>query len=281
MGVVSLICKSLLSLIFLYGLSGCSSLFYYPSQTAYLIPERIGLKSEEIWIEVTPEISIHGWWIASQSEKNLGTIVFFHGNAENISSHFLNLAWLPSEGFNYFIFDYPGYGLSDGKPSPELNIKASVKAVEWVAQNKDKRPLFIFGQSLGGNIALRTAEEVYRSIRLAGITIDSSFYSYQEIAKGKLSGIWITWPFQPLAYVLLSDKWAPKNLAQFSPIPMLFFHGQKDHVVEPNFGDDLYNRAAEPKQIVRVPNGYHGDLFWSHDLEYRKVYYDWLMKNRK
>lgn len=272
---ITLILGSLLSV-------GCSSLFYYPDQiNTYVTPDRIGLKAEDVWIKVNDELQIHGWWISSSRPSSLGTVVYFHGNAENISSHFLNLAWLPSEGFNYFIFDYPGYGQSNGKPGPEINVAASIQALKWVRQNKDQRPLFLFGQSLGGNIALRTAEEVYKDIPLAGIAIDCSFYSYQSIARGKLAGVWITWPIQHISYLLLSDKWAPKNLGQLSPIPVIFFHGQKDRVVEPEFGDDLFNRAAEPKQIIRIQDGQHGDLFWAHDLQYRKVFYDWLLQNKK
>lgn len=251
-------------------LSGCMSFFYYPSQKVFFDPAKAGLNPENIEFKTRSGDSIHAWWFESAKKPSKGTIVFFHGNAENLTSHFAFMAWLPQEGYSYLIFDYPGYGRSPGSPSPKNTVESGIAAVEWVHANKDQRALTIVGHSLGGNVALRTSLEVHDRIPIKNIVIDASFPSYQKIARRKLSSFWLTWPLQPLAYVLTYDTYAPREIQSLSPIPILITHGQKDLAVEPEFGDMLFEMAGEPKEIWKIPDGVHGSTFWAHGLEYRK-----------
>lgn len=75
----------------------------------------------------------------------------------------------------------------------------------------------------------------------------------------------LCWPLQPLSYLLLSDRWAPTHLETLAPVPVLVIHGQQDNVVEPQFGEAIYEKLAEPKSIWRIPNGSHTDIFWQHE----------------
>ncbi len=236
----------------------------------YRDPQKFGLTKEDVYFQDSENRKIHGWWIRSNKTPAKGTVIHFHGNAENVSSHFMSMAWLPDAGYNYFIFDYPGFGQSEGIPDPKGNVISGEAALRWVHANKDKSPLIIYGQSMGGIIALRTVQQMKHEVPIKLVIADSTFDSFQQIARRKLSQHWLTWVLQPLPYLVLSDAWAP-DVTQISPIPLIVMHGELDRVVEFIQGQELFAKAKEPKTFIRVPQGEHGNLFWIEDKRYRDV----------
>ncbi|MFV8259430.1 alpha/beta hydrolase [Bdellovibrio bacteriovorus] len=259
-------------------LAGCQSFFYYPMKEKLFDPARIKLNPEDVYLTTSTGEKVHGWYFASAQADNKGTMLFFHGNAENLTSHFLMFQWLPSQGYNYFIFDYPGYGQSSGYPTPENTVAAGVAAAEWLHQKKDSRPLIVYGHSLGGIIALKTAEEVKGRIPLRNVVIEASFDSYQGMAKGVMNRHWFTWILQPLSSVVVSDEYAPQSLASLSPIPLLFITGTADKAVEPRFTENMYQNAAEPKELWLIPDGRHGNLYEIRNGELRDRFLSYLSK---
>lgn len=255
--------------------SSCTHLFYYPSQQAYFDPKKFNLAPKDIWFQTEDGDKIHAWLFESNRKPALGTILFFHGNAENLSSHFVHLSWLPAEGYNFLIFDYPGYGQSSGEASQKGTVQAGYAAIDWLHQY-DPQPLIIYGQSLGGAVAQKVIMDKKDQIPIKGIVLDSTFNSYQGIARKKLSLSWITWILQPLTYVLVSDKWKASGLEKISPIPVLVIHGKDDHVVEPEMGERIFEQLNEPKQIWRIDRGQHTDVFWAHEGKYRPKFLKWL-----
>ncbi|MDR4517424.1 MAG: alpha/beta hydrolase [Nitrosomonas sp.] len=255
-------------------LSGCSGLMYYPdTKNQFFDPKAAGYAPEDIFFTDSAQRRLHGWWFPAKKTPAKATIIFFHGNAENLTSHFMHLAWISAENYNLFIFDYPGYGRSEGKPSPKSCVESGHAAVDWVNQHKAKdSPIIIYGQSMGGIIALKTAIDKKSEIDLKLVVADSTFDSFQRIAREKLSHHWLTWPLQPLSYVLLSDRWAPQNLKSLSSVPVLVIHGQQDRTVEPIFGDMIFEKLAEPKTFWKIPDGVHSDVFWGHEHKYRSKF---------
>lgn len=267
-----------LSLAVLLLLSGCSGLLYYPdNQRQFYDPKTIGYAPENVLFTDAAQRKLHGWWFPAKKTPIKATIIFFHGNAENLTSHFLQLAWISDEHYNLFVFDYPGYGRSAGKPTPRSSLESGHAAVDWVKSRlADDSPVIIYGQSLGGNIALRTAIDKKDAINLKLVVADSTFDSFQHIARVKLSHHWLTWPLQPLSYLLLSDRWAPGNLAALSPVPVLVIRGQRDTTVEPLFGERIFEKLAHPKTLWTIPDGRHIDVFWGHDHRYRDKFLTFL-----
>ncbi|MFN8944115.1 MAG: alpha/beta hydrolase [Pseudobdellovibrionaceae bacterium] len=257
---------------------GCSHLLYYPMKGNRYTPEQVQLTFEDVIFKDSLGNNLNGWWFPAKTKVVKGTFVFFHGNAENISTHFLSLKWLPEQGYNYFIFDYPGYGKSKGVPTPESTVMAGHAALKWVNQNKYSEPLIIYGNSLGGIVALRTVLDLKKEIPILAFIADDTFSSYHRVARIKLSTHWLTWIFQPLAYVVLSDKWAPKKIADISPIPILVIHGDSDRTVETANGKKLFQEAAEPKEFWLKTKGVHGDTFWGYDFIYRTKVLEWLAR---
>jgi len=238
-------------------LFSCSSLLYHPTHHQHYVPAQFGVQPEELWID-----GLHAWRFRATSGQPQGLVLFFHGNAENLTSHFSALTWLPKEGFDYLIFDYRGYGQSPGKPTPESTVRDGIRVIRWGLSQR--LPLILFGQSLGGAVLQRSLQEFrdpeeLKAIRL--ITLESSFRSYQKAGQKILSQSWITWPFQWISHLLLSDSEAPKL-----PLPRgpryAILHGTHDRTISVDLGEELFHLAPEPKEAWVVPGGGHIQAFW-------------------
>lgn len=268
------ITKSFLLLVVLIFSAGCQSLMYQPRVEKFYDPSQVQLTHEDVYFKSTDGNMLHAWYFPAKTVQPKGTILFFHGNAQNITTHFLTLRWMPEAGYNYFIFDYPGYGTSSGKSTPEGTVQAGIAAAEWLMANKKPSNLIIYGSSLGGIIALRTAEEIHGKIPVSHIIIEGSFPSYQGIARTVLARSWITWILQPVSYLIFSDKWAPKNIAGLSPTPLLLVAGEKDPVIEPENSQKIFNLAADPKELWNIPKAGHGN--WLENPENRQRLLNYL-----
>ncbi len=264
--------KVVLLLLTLFNLTGCSSLLYYPTFIEHYPPSQFNLSPETHWIRSETGELLYGWYFhTTQPEKPKATVVFFHGNGENLSSHYLNLVWLLQYRYDFFIFDYGGYGRSSGKSTPESTVSDGKSVLKYLYKKNSTTPLVIFGQSLGGAVALRVAIELKTEIPLSLIAVDSSFLSYRAAARSLLSHHWLTWILQPFTYLLLSDAYAPlERVQEISPIPLIIIHGDKDQTIEISLGEEIYQLSKEPKEFWKVAQGTHIDSFQRSDPEMRK-----------
>jgi fermentation-respiration switch protein FrsA (DUF1100 family) len=248
-----LIKKSIVFLLFLFlaGTPGCTSLFFYPQQQLLDNPVAQKFSPEDIGFRASDGVNLHGWFF-NGGPNTKGTVLVLHGNAENLSTHVNSVLWLVKEGFNLFIFDYRGYGESEGNPDINgihLDAEAALKALLSLPR-VDNGKIIILGQSLGGAIAVYTAANSPYKDRIAALVIDSAFSSYRLIAREKLSQFYITWLLQhPLSF-LVSDSYSPiRWIKKVSPVPLLIIHGALDPVVPIRHGYLLYEEALQPKQF--------------------------------
>jgi fermentation-respiration switch protein FrsA (DUF1100 family) len=246
----------LLSLLFGWSLlfSGCSSLLYAPDNGLYVDPKQLGLTFDEVIFPVEGS-KLHGWYFTQTAfAKPRGMVLFFHGNGQNRSSHFLALKWLLEKGYDYFIFDYRGYGDSEGSPSPENTVHDGIAAMQYMLHRNPNMPLAIFGQSLGGAVAMRSvvefkAEQGSFPDQLKMFVLDSTFLSYRKAAASILSNHVITFLFQPLS-LLVSDAWAPISVKdQFPRIPVAVLHGTDDQLINEDLGKEVFDAFQGPKEF--------------------------------
>lgn len=251
----------MVSTLFSTLLLGCSSLLFYPTRTLYVDTKKMSPTPVEHRIESEDGEKIVIWHLAPAEPKNSkGLIVFFHGNGQNLSAHFYYLYWILQKNYEYVIFDYPGYGGSTGEPTPKNAVTSGKAAIRWAHKQRPGLPLFIYGQSLGGAIALKTASEIRGELDIKGIVADSTFQSYKRAGQKVMANSWITWLFQPLSYILLSDTHAPKShLHELKGIPFLVLHGDKDTLINISLGEELYEDLPDPKDFYVVQGGQHGD----------------------
>lgn len=237
---------------------GCSSLFFYPTKGLIDNPVVSKFNPEDIYFRTSDGIKLHGWLL--KSELNLGTILVLHGNAENISTHVNSVLWLVKEGFNVFIFDYRGYGKSEGTPSIQGIHRDAEAALETLLNLPiiNNCNVVILGQSLGGVVSIYTVANSPHKERIKALVVDSAFSSYRSIVREKLAELFFTWPFQYPLSLFINDQYSPvKWIKKVSPIPILIFHGEKDSVVSIRHATILYETALEPKQFYKTATPGH------------------------
>ncbi|MEC9084349.1 MAG: alpha/beta hydrolase [Pseudomonadota bacterium] len=239
--------------------TGCSSVFFYPDNATYITPDRLNLKYEDIYLKTADGETLHGWWLpALTDEPAKGTIYFLHGNAQNVSAHILNAAWLPEQGYNVFTIDYRGYGQSTGAPDIEGALHDVETGLRWLAQRRadSEHPLYILGQSLGGALGIALASEwVQRDEQpeLNGIILDGTFSGFRYIAREKLDLFWLTWPFQyPLSWTIPDDYEGTDRIAGVSPVPVMIIHSVRDGIIPFEHGVRLYEAAEQPKEFLQT-----------------------------
>ncbi len=265
------------ALLLLFLAAGCSNLLYYPTDTLYSDPRKTGLDVESLSLPLKDgETKIHAWLLKLPETKSpKGVVFFFHGNAENLSSHYFNSVFLVNAGYEVLIFDYPGYGSSTGESDPESTVEAGAVYLKWLAENRPKVPWIVIGQSLGGAVALRVIADGPKDLPIKLIVVDSSFLSYQRVGRKTLSRVWFTWPFQWIAWLVLSDRWAPESvLSAIPPRPLLVIHGTEDQAIPFELGEELYEKASEPKLFWRIEGGQHIDVFRREKGRYQKELLD-------
>lgn len=248
---------------------GCiEHVFYYPDNVVYGTPDQRGLAFERVTFASRDGTRLTGWFIPSTTGSSArgakGTVVHFHGNAQNMSAHWEFVAWLPARGYNVFVFDYRGYGASGGKPDIRGVFEDSSAALEHVRSRTDidRERLLVLGQSLGGANAIAAVGAGNRA-GIRALAIDSTFYSYTAIANDKLPG----------AGILLDDAYsAERHVAALAPLPLLLLHGTADRVIPYTHSQRLLAKARGPKSLISIPDGTHLDaLTTRHGERYREA----------
>jgi fermentation-respiration switch protein FrsA (DUF1100 family) len=234
-------------------------MFFQPHRQRILTPETFGLAYEEVRFKTADGTVLFGWFLPAQGNA-AGTIMFLHGNAENISTHVSAVAWLPPRGFNVLLVDYRGYGASAGRPSlagAQQDIDAAMQML-LARSDVDTNRIVVYGQSLGGALAAyNVAYSQYRG-HVRALVIESAFSSYTGITREKLAATWLTWPFQWLASLTVDETFSPlPAMKLISPIPLLVIHGDQDAIVPIRHGQRLYDSALDPKQLWVIPGAGH------------------------
>jgi fermentation-respiration switch protein FrsA (DUF1100 family) len=246
---------------------GCDRLFYYPSREIFDDPSQQRLAFESVRFPARNGLSLHGWFFpaAGPGGPAKGTIVHFHGNAGNVTSHYPHVAWLPERGWNVFCFDYRGYGRSEGKPSRRGVIDDAHAAVDHVMSRPDveRDKVIAFGQSLGGAVGVVVAAE---RKDLCGVVVEGAFTSYREIAWYHVHrSFWMTLVGWWVPAFGMSGAWNPiDHVAAVSPAPLLIVQGKDDHIIDWRMAERLHAAARPPAWVMVLEDSRHSDAF--HEL---------------
>jgi fermentation-respiration switch protein FrsA (DUF1100 family) len=240
-------------------LGGCTSMFFQPHGHQVLTPTRFGLSFEEIRIPAADGVALNAWFLPSRGPA-AATVLHLHGNAENISTHFTNVAWMPAAGFNVLALDYRGYGASEGRPTlagVQLDIDAAMRAL-LARPDVDPGRIVVLGQSLGGALALHYAAHGSHRTRIRALVVDSAFSDYRGITREKLASFFLTWPLQWLPWLTVDNDYSPAAaIGKLAPLPLVLIHGGRDVVVPVAHARRLYALAREPKELWIEPEAGH------------------------
>lgn len=228
---------------------GCSSLFFLPMEPWAQNPTRIGLGYEDIVLIHPRGERVHGWWLPAVGEPK-GTVYFLHGNAQNISTHVMSVSWLPDAGFNVFLLDYRGYGLSDGKATLSNALHDIQLGLDWLGSSSrlQGRPLIVFGQSLGASMGIAVMSKEQNQARAQCAVFEAAFSGYRDIAGVIMKRSWLLWPLRPVVMPLLPTRELDpiERITEVS-MPKMFMHSKEDRVIPFSQGEELYAAATGVK----------------------------------
>ena len=206
--------------------------------------------AEIVWFNSADGTRLNGWFFESGVRPATTTIVFFHGNGGNISS----IGWMgqrfAKHGFNVLLFDYRGYGASEGVVAGEAGLNADGDAaVAFVINNKGVRPeqLILYGHSLGTTVAADVASRG----NYGAVVLESGFSSASSLASSVLP--WLpTW----LHFLGRNRFESARKLANVKA-PVLIAHGDPDRTIPTDEAHLLFASANEPKKLLIVPGAGH------------------------
>jgi fermentation-respiration switch protein FrsA (DUF1100 family) len=211
-------------------------------------PQSYGLRPEEVWINAADGVRLNAWFFpAANSHK---VLLCFHGNAENIGYGLSRTKVLLRLGANILALDYRGYGKSEGAPDEAGVYRDAEAAYRYLTETRgfDPRNIVIYGQSLGGAVAVDLASRR----GCGGLIVESSFTSVREMARRVL-----LIPF--LEYAARSRFDSLVKIAAVRA-PILIIHGRRDEVVPFSMGRKLFEAAPEPKWFFPVEGAGHNDV---------------------
>lgn len=226
-------------------------LAFFPTKEITNTPDDLGMPFEEVYFPAADGTQLHGWFIPGRGDD---TLVWFHGNAGNISNRVYNIMLLYQHvGANVFIFDYRGYGRSEGKPSEKGLYSDGEGALEYLRSRDDidYDRLALFGRSLGGCVV---AELAMRH-RVKAVIIESSFTSVDAMAHHNRPAIAFFIPSR----LLVKSRF--ESLAKMPRIhsPVMIVHGDRDITVPIRMGRELFDAANEPKRFYEIKGATHDD----------------------
>ncbi|MHC4304381.1 MAG: alpha/beta hydrolase [Planctomycetota bacterium] len=262
-GVAALVVIALVAVV---SATGCMErLFYYPLRGRTDPPPHLA-GAESVWFRSADGTRLHGWFIPAGGPalvERIPTILHVHGNAGNIESHVGFTEYLPAAGFNLFIFDYRGYGQSEGRARRRGPLIAdSQAALDAVLTRNDVNParIALYAQSLGGAIGLNLMAD-RPEIRAA--VIESSFASWRDMAASAVGGDPPGAVSRFLASILINDDRRPLDAVARIDRPILLIHGADDTIIPVSHSRRL-SEAGPTTELVEIAGGDHNTLRWTN-----------------
>jgi fermentation-respiration switch protein FrsA (DUF1100 family) len=227
-------------------------LIFFPVRELEGTPQDYHLDYEDVFFPALDGTRLHGWFVPAAGPGAKTTLLWFHGNAGNISHRLENLALLHRYlAFSIFIFDYREFGLSDGQISKAGTYSDSRGAWNYLAQRRrsDPRDILLFGRSLGTALAVDLAS----SEPCLGVVLEAAFTSSHDMLS----------PFFPRGIPAEFSQSSYDSLAKVHLIraPLLFIHGEYDEAIPVEMARRLYHAAHAPKRFYLVPEAGHNDTY--------------------
>ncbi len=240
---------------------------YFPDREIIMTPATMRLEFEDVSFTAADGTRLHGWYLPG--EPGQPVVVFCHGNAGNISHRVDNLRLFRGLGLAVFIFDYRGYGQSEGKADEEGTYNDMRGALSWLQKKGWKTEQMIyFGRSLGAGVALQLALEQPP----AGLVLESPFTSIKAMGQHHYALLWLVAGWAIEARYDNLDK-----IGQLK-VPVQIFHGERDNIVPQDMGRQLFEQAPPPKFFYSIPRAGHHDTYGRGGEKYWRQWQKFLQQ---
>jgi fermentation-respiration switch protein FrsA (DUF1100 family) len=233
--------------------AGCGieeQLIFHPSATIARTPRQVGLEFEEVFFTAGDGVRLHGWFVPHRRAR--ATLVWFHGNAGNISHRVDNIKLLHDKvNVHVFIFDYRGYGRSEGRVSEAGTYLDGEAALGYVRQRlgAGAADILLFGRSLGAAVATEIATRFDNQ----GLILESPFISIAEMAR-------VVMPFLPIG-AWLRTRYDVGTKIKAIRVPLLVLHGDRDQIIPFSQGKAVFAAAPQPKKFFTIAGASHNDTY--------------------
>ncbi len=205
---------------------------------------------EDVWINVTKEQRIHGWFLHAANQPATATVLYCHGNGGNLT----NVGWIGEEltksGFDVLLIDYRGYGRSDGETTDEWALNADGEAAyNYLINQRGVKPekLILQGLSLGSTVVVDVASRK----PCGALVVESGLSSASEMGEHSLPILprWLHW--------LAKNRFESSRKIANVRCPVLITHGTNDATIPAAQGRRLFAAANEPKHLIIIEGGSH------------------------
>jgi fermentation-respiration switch protein FrsA (DUF1100 family) len=208
---------------------------------------------EDVWFETSDGLRLHGWFFRARTQPPAATVIYFHGNAGNLSYADWVGVEFATRGFDVLLFDYRGYGRSEGELSDENGLyNDSDAAYDFLVRERHVKPerIVLYGESLGTAAAVDVASRK----PCGAIILESGLSSARDMAGAIL-------PWMPrFLRGITRNKFDSVGKLSLVRTPALVVHGEKDDLIPVAQGHALYEAANEPKELMIIRGAGHNNL---------------------
>lgn len=238
-----------------------------PGRELTATPADIGFEYEDVSIRTEDGILLHGWHIPAEGPR---TLLFFHGNAGNISHRLDSIRQFHRLGLSIFIIDYRGYGHSGGRTSEKGIYRDADAAWQYLTEDRDiaANNIVVFGRSMGASAAAKLAANE----QPLALIVESSFTSVPDIARE-------LYPWLPVRR-LSRLRHATRDYIADVRCPVLVVHSRDDEIVPFHHGEAIFAAARDPRSFLILRGG-HNDAWLLDEGNYIDGLADFLSGLRR
>ncbi len=198
----------------------------------------------EQWITTRDGVRLHAWFFRA-ADAHAPLLIWFHGNAGNLTDRAEMAAELARRGVSVFLFDYRGFGRSGGRTS-ESKLFLDGNAVYDHVQTLGAQRIVLYGESIGGPYAARVAKEHKGGV--AAVILENSFPSLKDVGNTLYAPLPLGWT---APFALRTTDWLND-----AGVPALVMHGTRDAVIPYALGKKLYDDLRVPKELLTSQAGH-------------------------
>lgn len=241
-------------------------LVYFPARELIATPRDRGMAHEEVSLIADDGVKLHGWFVPAPEAR--AVLLYFHGNAGNISHRLERIALFQRLKLSVLIVDYRGYGQSLGEPSEEGTYRDALAAWKHLTGERGIAPgkIVVFGRSLGAAIAAQLATQVSPG----AVILESGFTSVPDLGAE-------VYPWLPVRWLTRFHYSVKESLSNIQR-PVLIIHSREDELIPFRHGQELFAAANPPKQFLEIRGG-HNDAYFLTGADYARGLDEFLEKH--
>ncbi|HEX7152317.1 MAG TPA: alpha/beta hydrolase [Thermoanaerobaculia bacterium] len=213
---------------------------------------------ENVTFTTSDGVKLHGWYFRA-TDANAPLLVWFHGNGGNLTYRVEPAEKLARRGISVFLFDWRGYGKSEGRPTERTLFHDALAAYDFAVTRAKPENIVLYGESLGGPYAAWVAKKK----KARCVILENSFPSLKDLGNALYAPLPLGWT-APRA--LRTTDWLND-----AGIPVLVMHGRRDSIIPYRLGEQIFNELRVPKEMLTADTADHAAIPYVEPRYYEAV----------